>query len=197
MLFAFAIIAMTYCNSKKVGDNYLETPEGRLDLAQKYISESMHMGAVAFFNDGVLMLDSIKMLYPNSPQALVADSILQKKDSLLEIVNQAYKINIVNRSIKEPTFKKDEITVVLSIDNNGIRITNKSTREYTDVRLKLNDKYKVEITTLSGLEEKKIYYSEFSDSDNERFNPITEAVKTVYIAGEYQGEKYWAFFKAK
>lgn len=93
--------------------------------------------------------------------------------------------------------KGKDMPVTIHIESNGITITNSGAYSYSDVRVKLNNRYKIENLTLSGFEEKKVFFIEFSNSNGDRFNPIIQIPKTVYIAGEYQGEKYWALFKAK
>lgn len=90
-----------------------------------------------------------------------------------------------------------DMPVLIGFRADGILIKNESSLNFTSLRLKLNGDFKFEFKSLAPFETKTIYFFELSDKEGKRFNVSTTAIKSLYIAGESNTQKYWAYFEPK
>lgn len=98
-----AFLFLLSCSSKKEV-NYSDTPEGRYKVAQALIDDAFQANSKSLADFALTKLDSIIILFPNSKEAHLADSVIKNKDVIYSgIENTINQIKI----LKDITLKEN------------------------------------------------------------------------------------------
>jgi len=125
-----------------------------------------------------IAVDDLKDYDPSK----VTDIRVQKAFPLA--VEKAKKDRDNAKSASTSSGSSGEINAGVRYNNTQIVITNNDSRTWTNIRIKINDDYKMNIGSMRSGETKTIRMSECANSSGDRFNPYAKKFQNIYIGSD-------------
>jgi hypothetical protein len=82
-----------------------------------------------------------------------------------------------------------ELNVQINFSDTQFLISNNNSFDYTNVRMKVNDKYELTADKISAGQQYIVGMAQFADSSGQRFNPFAMKVRKIYIRAN-EGYQY-------